>query len=71
MTWRRRSAGSRAAQRERQIAVLKARQRLHNELDRAFSDLRGELNARMRPEIAELASGFLATSPTAATTSSS
>ena len=47
------------AQRERQIAVLKARQRLHNELDRAFSDLRGELNARMRPEIAELASGFL------------
>src|SRR5947208_2401549 len=48
------------AQRERQIAAFKARQRLHNELDRAFSDLRGELNARMRPEIAELASGFLA-----------
>jgi exonuclease SbcC len=48
------------AQRERQIADLKMRQRLHNELDRAFSDLRGELNARMRPEIAELASGFLA-----------
>jgi exonuclease SbcC len=47
------------AERERQIAALKARQRLHNELDRAFSDLRGELNARMRPEIAELASGFL------------
>jgi len=48
------------AERGRQIAELKARQRLHNELDRAFSDLRGELNARMRPEIAELASGFLA-----------
>src|SRR6267154_2767496 len=48
------------AQRERQISALRARQRLHNELDRAFSDLRGELNARMRPEIAELASGFLA-----------
>src|SRR5438445_811382 len=48
------------AQRERQIAAFKARQRLHNEPDRAFSDLRGELNARMRPEIAELASGFLA-----------
>ena len=48
------------AQRERHIADLKMRQRLHNELDRAFSDLRGELNARMRPEIAELASGFLA-----------
>jgi exonuclease SbcC len=54
-----RREGERAA-RERQLAQLKGRQRLHNELDRAFSDLRGELNARMRPEIAELASGFLA-----------
>src|SRR5439155_1483895 len=53
-------ARRRAGERERQITALKARQRLHNELDRAFSDLRGELNARMRPEIAELASGFLA-----------
>ncbi len=51
---------SERAERERQIATVRARQRLHNELDRAFSDLRGELNARMRPEIAELASGFLA-----------
>ena len=48
------------AARERQIAELKARQRLHNELDRAFSDLRADLNAAMRPEIAELASSFLA-----------
>ena len=48
------------AARERQIDVLKARQRLHNELDRAFSELRAELNATMRPEIAELASSFLA-----------
>jgi exonuclease SbcC len=54
-----RREGERAT-RERQLAQLKGRQRLHNELDRAFSDLRGELNARMRPEIAELASGFLA-----------
>jgi len=54
-----RREGERAA-RERQLTQLKGRQRLHNELDRAFSDLRGELNARMRPEIAELASGFLA-----------
>ena len=46
--------------REKEIAALKAQHRLHNELDRAFSDLRGELNAAMRPEIAELASGFLA-----------
>jgi len=51
---------SERAERERHIAELKARQRLHNELDRAFSDLRAELNAQMRPEIAELASGFLA-----------
>ena len=56
-------AGRREAERaarERQIAQLKARQRLHNELDRAFSDLRADLNAAMRPEIAELASSFLA-----------
>ncbi|HVH08397.1 MAG TPA: SMC family ATPase [Gemmatimonadales bacterium] len=48
------------AERERQIGALKARQRLHNELDRAFSDLRADLNAQMRPELAELASAFLA-----------
>jgi exonuclease SbcC len=48
------------AERERHIAALRGRLRLHNELDRALSDLRGELNARMRPEIAELASAFLA-----------
>jgi len=47
------------AARERDIAGRKTRQRLHNELDRAFSDLRAELNAAMRPEIAELASSFL------------
>jgi DNA repair protein SbcC/Rad50 len=54
-----RRASERAA-REREIARLKGQHRLHNELDRAFSDLRAELNATMRPEIAELASGFLA-----------
>src|SRR5213596_434306 len=48
------------AARERQIAELKVRLRLHQELDRAFGDLRADLNAAMRPEIAELASGFLA-----------
>jgi len=46
--------------RERQIAGRKAHHRLHDELDRAFSSLRAELNAAMRPELAELASGFLA-----------
>src|SRR5205823_1842842 len=32
----------------------------HHGLDRAVGDLRAELNAALRPEIAELASGFLA-----------
>ncbi len=50
---------SERAARERQIETFKARRRLHDELDRAFSELRAELNAAMRPEIAELASGFL------------
>ena len=47
------------AARERTIAERKIELRLHNELDRAFSDLRAELNAAMRPEISALASGFL------------
>ena len=48
------------AARERTIAERKAELRLHHELDRAFSDLRADLNAAMRPEIGELASAFLA-----------
>src|SRR6266480_2069850 len=47
------------AARERTIAERKIELRLHNELDRAFSDLRAELHAAMRPEISALASGFL------------
>jgi exonuclease SbcC len=54
-----RREGERAA-RERTIAERKGQLRLHNELDRAFSDLRADLNAAMRPEIGELASEFLA-----------
>jgi exonuclease SbcC len=53
-----RRSAERAA-REKTIAERKVELRLHNELDRAFSDLRGELNAAMRPEIGALASGFL------------
>jgi len=48
------------ATREQHIDTLKGTRRLHDELDRAYSELRAELNAAMRPEIAELASGFLA-----------
>jgi len=54
-----RRATERAA-REKTIGERKIELRLHNELDRAFSDLRAELNAAMRPEIGALASGFLA-----------
>jgi exonuclease SbcC len=57
-----REAGRREAERaarERQIVDLRAQHRLHNELDRGLSELRGELNAAVRPEIAELASSFL------------
>jgi exonuclease SbcC len=47
------------AAREEQIGAMKTDVRLHGELDRAFSDLRADLNAAMRPEIADLASRFM------------
>jgi exonuclease SbcC len=34
--------------------------RLHDEVDRAYTDLREDLNLQLRPEVSELASGFLA-----------
>jgi exonuclease SbcC len=34
--------------------------RMHEELDRAFTDIRADLNQHLRPEISDLASGFLA-----------
>ncbi len=51
-----------AAYRERRVALhrLELELRHHTELDDAFTQLRGELNARVRPELSELASGFLA-----------
>jgi DNA repair protein SbcC/Rad50 len=33
--------------------------RLHDEVDRAYTDLRDDLNEQLRPEVSELASGFL------------
>ncbi|MDQ6886636.1 MAG: SMC family ATPase [Gemmatimonadota bacterium] len=47
------------AERQRVLAELNARKRLHDELDRAYTDLRTDLNHQLRPELAELASGFL------------
>lgn len=47
----------RAMQRLRGLTIER---RLHDELDHAYSDIRSELNAHLRPELSELASGFLA-----------
>jgi exonuclease SbcC len=41
-------------------AVLTREKRLHEELDRAYTDLRTDLNHALRPELSELASAFLA-----------
>src|SRR5204862_7994364 len=42
-----------------QLEVLDRQRRLHDELDRAFTDLRTDLNVQLRPEMGELASAFL------------
>ena len=44
--------------REKLQDVLRAK-RLHDELDRAYSDIRTDLNLQLRPEISELGSAFL------------
>ena len=41
------------------LDALDAQRRLHDELDRAFTDLRTDLNVQLRPEMSELASSFL------------
>jgi exonuclease SbcC len=45
--------------REREIAAAAGDLELHQELDRAFTDLRTDLNAGLRPDLSDLASGFL------------
>jgi exonuclease SbcC len=44
---------------EKKLAALEEGKRLHDELHRAYSDLRTDLNFAMRPELSELASAFL------------
>ena len=39
--------------------VLQADRKMHDELDRAYSDLRTDLNHQLRPELSELASAFM------------
>ena len=46
------------AERERAAAETAGELALHQELDRALTDLRTELNATLRPDLSELASGF-------------
>lgn len=48
---------------DRRLAEIEAEAgelRHHNELDSAFTSLRGELNARVRPELGEIASALMA-----------
>ena len=42
-----------------QLDGLQTDRRVHDELDRAYSDLRTDLNFQLRPELSELASAFL------------
>jgi DNA repair protein SbcC/Rad50 len=46
--------------RRRQLEDLLYRKRLHDDGDRAYADFRSELNGQLRPDLSELASGFLA-----------
>jgi DNA repair protein SbcC/Rad50 len=47
----------RAQERLRELTMDR---RIHEELDRAYTDIRADLNQHLRPEISDLASGFLA-----------
>jgi exonuclease SbcC len=47
------------AERERSAAEAAVELALHQELDRALTDLRTELNSTLRPDLSELASGFI------------
>jgi exonuclease SbcC len=44
---------------EQRLEALETEKRLHDELYRAYSDLRTDLNFAMRPELSELASAFI------------
>lgn len=44
---------------EARLEELDVEKRTHDELDRALTDLRTDLNFQLRPELAEIASGFL------------
>jgi len=48
------------AKRAERLAALAEDQHYHDALDEALADLRGELNEKMRPELSEIASAWLA-----------
>lgn len=43
------------------LDVLETDKRMHDELDRTYTDLRNDLNTQLRPELAEIAGNFLRT----------
>jgi exonuclease SbcC len=47
------------ARREEEARRVSRELALYNELDRAFTDLRTDLNLQLRPDLSEIASGFL------------
>ncbi|HEU4787146.1 MAG TPA: SbcC/MukB-like Walker B domain-containing protein, partial [Gemmatimonadaceae bacterium] len=47
------------ARNEEHLGMLGRERRLHDELDRVFSDLRTDLNQALRPEISDLASRYI------------
>ena len=47
-------------ERAEKAAALRKELALHDELDTAFEDLRSELNAKLRPDLSEIGSAFLA-----------
>ena len=49
----------RLGEQQARLDALQKDKRLHDELDRAYTDLRTDLNFQLRPELSELASAFL------------
>lgn len=53
------AAGEESKRIQETVAEREGERRLHDELDRAFNEMRAQLNAELRPELSELATGFL------------
>jgi exonuclease SbcC len=53
------AAQRRLAEQQARMDALQKDKRLHDELDRAYTDLRTDLNFQLRPELSELASAFI------------